>query len=341
MHPVRISIVLLVGVLLLAAAGCIPQQQAAVATYTVDPLLLQSLQALVMSSTPTATPSLPPSATPTPRKPATATGQVKPTKAGSATSQPVSRLGSPTKTPTNTRTPKPSQTPTIAGPTQTPAPQDAAIRIYQPSSLSKLVSPFNVVMSVIPGTRGNVYMKIIGERSETIYERKWVFPLSGGHRTNINESIEFTIPALSESARLVVYTYDEYNRMMSLASEDIILLSIGKQDLTEPDNLMDPFALLRPYPDQVVKKGDLIINGMTHCRMDCRLFFEVVDVNGQQLATKEQSGIMQASLDYQPFNDEMVVKVKSPTVVRLILHQQNIFTQEDIAVSSVVVKLMP
>jgi hypothetical protein len=326
---------------LLAAAGCIPQQSAGVATYTVDPLLLQSLQALVKSSTPTATPTMPPSATPTPKKPVLPTAQLKQPKGSVTGTVNTSRLGSPTKTPTRSRTPKPTQTPTIAGPTQTPAPQDAAIRIYQPASLSKLVSPFSVVMNVIPGTRGNVYMKIIGERSETIYERKWVFPLSGGHRTNINESIEFSIPVVSESARLVVYTYDEYNRMMSLASEDIVLLNIGKQDLTEPDNLMDPFALLRPYPDQVIKKGDLIINGMTHCRVDCRLFFEVVDVNGQQLATKEQPVIIQAALDYQPFTDEIAVKVKSPTVVRLILHQQNIFTQEDIAVSSVVVKLMP
>jgi hypothetical protein len=258
----------------------------------------------------------------------------------SASKTPVpTRTKYPSRTPRPTRTPFPTLIPTDLPPTYTPAPQDAAIRIYSPATFSRLVSPFKLSMSVIPGKKGDVYMQLIGEGGETLGEKSWIFPYADGSRTTITEDISYTLQTLSETAQIKVFTKDEYGRLMSLATEDLVLLGIGKSDLAEPDNLYDPFALLRPYNEQIIKKGTVIINGMTRCRKDCRLFFEVVDTDGNSLGSMELQNILHASLDYQPIYYEIPVTKPVSPWVRVILHQQDVYTGEDIAVSSVLVQL--
>lgn len=339
----------LVIIFLFALAGCMPVQTA-IPTYTIDPALLLTLDAIKRSPTKatpvTATPTAMLSPTLESTQQAAIASLTAYAKTQSSTpTDAISKVPSvtrkPSSTPKPTRTKIPSKTPTPPGPTSTPAPQDAPIRIFSPSSFSRLISPIKLVMSVIPGTKGNIYLQLLGEKSQLIYERKWTFPYANGRRTTISDEIEFTIPSVSESAHLKVFTYDEYGRLMSLASEDFILLSIGKDDQAEPENLTDPFALVRPYPEQIIKNNKIIINGMTRCRIDCRLLFEIVDNSGKSLYEMEQQDVIQASLDYQSIYYEIPIKVNSPTWVRLILHQQDIFTMEDIAVSSMVIKLTP
>lgn len=91
----------------------------------------------------------------------------------------------------------------------------------------------------------------------------------------------------------------------------------------------------------MIKKGNLVVNGTTRCRVDCRLYIEVVDNAGKRLAEYESPTVIQASLDYQPIMVEIPVEVKRTTEVRVILHQQDVYTRQDIAVSSVLVKLLP
>ncbi len=344
----RQKITAIIFSLFLGLNGCIPTRTAQ-PTYTIDPLLLQTLEAIRVSPTPSDTPTSTSTVTLTPTLDGTqkaAISSLTALKKTQLVTENKTPSGSPTKTPKPTKTPlptktkKPSFTPTPPGPTATAAPQDAPIRIFSPASFSRINSPIKLVMNVVPGSKGNVYLQLIGEQSQLLFDKKWSFPNANGKRTVITEEINFAIESVAEAANLKVFTYDEYGRLMNLASEDIILLSIGKEDLAEPENLMSPFALIRPYPDQVIKDGLIIINGMTRCRTDCRLYFEVVDTTGKQLAVFEQQNIIQASLDYQPIYFEIPVDVTLTTPVRLIMHQQDIFSREDIAVSSILLKLI-
>ncbi len=337
--------------LVIFLAGCIPTAQF-VPTYTFDSNLLLTLNAI--KNTPTShgsvlstgenAKSITVTKTATSRSVALTNESIRLSATATSTST-KTKVPTVTRKPTSTRKPTrtkiPSKTPTKAGPTATPAPQDAPIRIFSPASLSRVVSPIHLVMSVVPGSKGNVFLQLTGEDGEIIYDRKWTFSYANGRRTTVDEEIEFSLDVLSESAHLKVFTFDEYGRMVNFASEDILLLSVGKNDLAEAEYLTEPFALFRPYPDQLIKNDRIIISGMTRCRIDCRLVFEVVDTSGKQLLLDEQQKIIQASRDYQPIWYELPIKVNSPTWVRLILHQQDVFTAEDIAVSSVLIKLLP
>lgn len=337
---------------LLLPAACVPLPQMAAPTATVNPDIVQSLVADRLSVTPippTATQTYSPS--PIPSKTISLDDLVKATLTaiqrtfeGSYTptaSKTPTITPSVTKSATITKTPRPSNTPTIAGPTETPAPQDASFRIFAPASFSRLVSPIKLVMAAIPGSNGNVHVTIVGERGETIYENKWIFPNADGKRTTISEEIPFTLETLSESARITVFTYDEYDRIIALQTADVVLIGVGSNDMNEPDNMLDPFALLRPYPDQLVKKGELIVNGMTRCRVDCKLYVEAVDSTGKVLGEYAWPDVIQAAMDYQNIYTEIPIKVKRNTQVRVILHQREVDGTEDIAISSMLVTLLP
>lgn len=338
--------------MLLMLAACAPAPTQPGPTATINPDIVQTLVADKLSVTPvpptvtqTFSPSPVPSETISVEQYVNATlTAIQKTYEGSYTPTPSktpTRTPSITKSPTITKTPRPTATPTIAGPTDTPAPQDASFRIFSPASFSRLVSPIHLVMAVIPGANGKVEAVITGERGEIIYENKWIFPNAEGRRTTISEDIPFTLETLSESAHIEVFTYDEYDRLTALQTADVVLIAVGKNDLNEPDNLLDPFALLRPYPDQMVKKGNLIVNGMTRCRVDCDLYVEAVDSTGKVLGEYAWPEVVQASVYYQNIYTEIPITVKRNTMVRVILHQRDAITGKDIAVSSMLVTLMP
>lgn len=184
-------------------------------------------------------------------------------------------------------------------------------------------------------------MLLTGEDGRIILEKTWEFPFADGRRTSISEEIAFTLPGLSEAARLTVFTRDEFGRLASLNTEDILLITVGKEDLAEPDNLDDPFTMVRPFPMQNIRNSQVIFNGAIRCRKDCRLKFEVVDSKGNQIAELFPNDIYQAGLNFLPIEYAMPYKVNSPTWVRLVMHQVDLFTGDDMAVSSMIVRIYP
>ena len=184
-------------------------------------------------------------------------------------------------------------------------------------------------------------MQLIGEDGTILKEKTWSDTSTVGWRMNINEKIEFTPRVAAESARLLLFTFDENKLMTALASEEIILMQIGKTVLTDPDNLKDPFALFKPFPEQNIKSGLLVVEGYVRCRVDCRLLFELIDRSGKLLARFEDPDVIQAALEYTRVFKSYKVDIKSPTSVRLIMHQQDIFTAEDLAVSSMIIRVLP
>jgi len=184
-------------------------------------------------------------------------------------------------------------------------------------------------------------MILIGEDGEVLASKKWARSYASGGRTSINEMIEFSPRVTAESARLVIFTLDEYQRLTALATEDLVLLKVGEEELAKADNLKESFALYRPYADQNLKDGKVLVEGAVKCRVDCRLVVELVDNKGVMIARFEEPSIIQASLQYQWIKYEYQVDVNRTTYARLIIRSQDIFTAEDIAATSMLVRVLP
>ncbi len=257
-----------------------------------------------------------------------------PSKTSTLTKIPT-RTKAPTKTRVPTRTPKPTGIP------PTPIPQDSPVRIFSPASYSKITSPFNLLVAVIPGSGGNVHMQLTGENNRLILEKSWIFHFANGRRTTIDEDFDITISGVAEAARLSIYTLDENGRIMTLSAEDILLLSIGEGDLAEALDLMEPFSLRAPYPGNSIRNGIVEIRGITRARTASTIYFELVDQFGKVVGSYVSENAIQPSLEYQTLNVDLPYKVSKATWVRLIMHQVDIRNGKDIAVSSIILKLYP
>lgn len=203
-----------------------------------------------------------------------------------------------------------------------------------------MTSPFELNMTVVAGLDSKIYMQLIGEDDKVLVEKTWLRSSASGGRTAIHEMIEFTPRVTAESARLVIFTRDQYHRLTALATENLILLKVGESDIADADNLKEVFALNKPYADQNLKAGKVVVDGGIRCRVDCRLVVELVNQNGEMIARFEEPNIIQASLRYEWVSYEYQVEVKSPTTVRLIIRAQDIFTAEDIAATSMLVRIL-
>ncbi len=335
----------LIGLFILAVfflSSCLPQSPSI--NSSVPTQKTQSLREYVdTAKAGSLTPKATSTSTITPPKFVTKTATKKPTLkktiTPSFTNNGKTKTLRPTRTPYPTFTPRNTRTASNTPQTPTAVIEESLIKVISPASLSRVVSPLPVSISVLPGYQSKVHMDLIGENGKFLIEKTWSFPNASNRRVNIIDNLPFDIQGVSESARMVIYTLDQYGRIINLQAEDIVLMSYGENDLTEPNNLEEAFAITRPTNEMEIYKGKIHIDGAFRCRKDCRLVFEVLDNQSAQLGVLELPEIYQASLEYSELNLDFQLELKKSSWARLLFHQQDVFTGEDIAVSSVVLRI--
>ncbi len=325
----------LLALLVLALlSGCMSVERMAAApptaTATLTPTASQTATATL--APPTATPqpsaSLPPAAPPssTPTHKPTATH--KPTKTSSITPGPsptATHTATITRRPTNTRIPtrtwRPTNTPTI---TPTPTPPIVALRIDRPGLLSKLSSPFRTELRFLVGEDGWVYLRLVGEDGRTISEDKLDYRKYPGRVFWNSPYVEFGIPGAAETGRLEVFTRDEYGRIQSLSSVDLILLRAGSDEFTPSPVYMEPYLVRYPPAETIFSGGTVVVIGLARPVNPNPLIFELVDEQGKvvgssQLVVPDPTG----DLSHTPFQVGIPYDVSQTTSARLTIRQES------------------
>jgi len=148
-----------------------------------------------------------------------------------------------TVTPIITAPSTPSSTPAVVGEelTITPAPPFeipfASIQFINPGALSKVISPIELHVFLRPGDSGRARVELFGENGRLMYRKLFVFDVSTGVQSNLRTEIDYEITGVAETAKLVVSVDDAYGRIKTLASQDLILLSLGEPDINPPGDL--------------------------------------------------------------------------------------------------------
>ncbi|MBA4421257.1 MAG: hypothetical protein C0391_08925 [Anaerolinea sp.] len=245
----------------------------------------------------------------------------------------------PAATQTRTLLPSATKKPTKAPPTRVP--QDAMIRIFQPATDSKVVSPLHLLAAVVPGDRGNVHLRVIGENGRVIVEKDWWFSYANNRRTTIDQKFDIQVEGVAESARVYLYTLDAQGRIESLASEDILLLSIGETNLAEAVNLLEPFQIASPIRETYIHHGVVKVYAIMRARSASLVSLELIDLKGVVVGSVLLPEILYPYLEYQVLDVTIPYQVRSGTWVRLTLRQLDPESKTDLAVSSLVIKVYP
>lgn len=283
------------------------------------------------SETPTESLTPPPTSTasntPEPSLTATLDGSVTVTRTPTITrTATVTRTATRTRMPTRTRfptfTPSPTRTPTV---TLTPTPPLAYFRINNIGPYSMVVSPLKPEAIVSPGEDGLIYVEIMGEDGRSITRQGLDFSNFLGRHVGIAPEIFFELPVQSETGRLTISSLDRYSRSMWLTSVDLVLLSIGRNVITAPQNLNEPYIVRQPYEGNTIQGGLLRVEGLARIRNENPLIIECIDPNRQVICSTQVALTAHSDeLSHIPFEVYLSYQVSEPTNVRLTLRQESV-----------------
>jgi len=297
---------------------------------------LQPVEPIPQSATPTqsgssATPQ--PSASPmppslTPPEPSATLQPGTPTHTATLTLTPTQTL-SPTITQTPTRTlwaymtwtPVPTRTPTI---TPTPTPPLAYLRILRPNAFSKLLSAIQVEASVSPGDDGLVQVDLLGEDGRLLSRQRLDYREYLARSIAIAPKMAFTITGVSELARLMISVDDRFGRKIAITSTDLVLLTLGDNELAPPGVSVAPYLLRQPVADQVIQGGILAVRGLARPVNNQPLLIDLLDEQGNSLAHAAlQVALPSGQLSHNPFEVDLPYQVTGAVHARISIRQES------------------
>ena len=222
----------------------------------------------------------------------------------------------PTNTPQPTRTPRPQPTFTA---TTIPGHDPAAIEIFAPGPMSKVVSPITLRMNIVTGDSEKVQIDLYGEDGRLLTRNVKTVPRSGRGVDQIIR-IPFEIRAAAEVGRITISTQDRVGRIQSLNSVHVLLLSSGNNEITPPGNPSEPVGVTSPEEEESVSGGVLHIKGDVWPRNLNPVVFELIGPDGRSLGLRLMSV---SHIDPQLFDTTIPYRVFVPTLARLTIRQDD------------------
>ena len=219
-------------------------------------------------------------------------------------------------------TPRPTLSPTPRATfTQTTIPghEPAAIQIFAPGPMSKVISPITLRMNIVAGESEKVQIDLYGEDGRLLTRNVKSVPTSGkGVPQQIR--IPFEIPAAAEVGRITVSTTDDLGRLQSLNSVRLLLLSSGINEINPPGNPSEPVGVFAPVGKDPVTGGVLNIRGDVWPFNLNPVILELIDEDGRSM------GLRILNLDQlnpQMFETTIPYNVSEPMLARLVIRQDD------------------
>ncbi len=239
-----------------------------------------------------------------------------------------------------TSTLRPSATPKISS---TPTPPTALLRILRPGPYSKINSPLQVEAGVSPGDDGLVLLDLVGEDGRTITRQRLNYSEFIGRTIGIAPELEFKIPGVAETARLVISSEDRFGRKIALTSTELVLISIGDNQVYPPGYQYAPYIVQAPVEDQIITGGVLKVSGLARPVNLSPLIFDLIDEKGIVIESAQlQVPLPGGDQSHTPFNIDIPYRISSATRVRLTIRQaSNDRIPGNVALWSVPVFLQP
>jgi hypothetical protein len=217
--------------------------------------------------------------------------------------------------PTRTSLPRPTSTETSI-----PGHKQAAIMITAPGPMSRVISPITLKMDIITGKSKTVQVDLFGEdgRLLTRILKRNVPTSTQGVLQTI--TIPFEIGAAAELGRISVSTQDEFERVQSLNSVRVVLLSSGVNEITTPGNPSEPVGVFSPGLKDSASGGVLTVRADVWPFNLEQIILELVDTQGRPLGARV---IAVETIHPQLVETTIPYRVSEPVPARLIIRQDD------------------
>jgi hypothetical protein len=216
--------------------------------------------------------------------------------------------------PTLSPTPRPTFTQTTI-----PGHEPAAIQIFAPGPMSRVVSPITLRMHMIAGDSGKAQIDLYGEDGRLLTRNVKRVPPSG---KGVDQQIKipFEIRAAAEVGRITISTLDKAGRIQSLNSVHVLLLSSGTNEINPPGNPSEPVGVFSPLGDDPVSGGVLNIKGDVWPFNLNPVILELVGPDNRSIGLRL---LTLNDLHPQLMETTIPFKVFEPTLARLTIRQED------------------
>ena len=223
---------------------------------------------------------------------------------------------SPTDIPAPTLSPTPRPTFTQ---TTIPSHEQAAIQIFAPGPMSKVISPINLRMNIIAGGSEKVQIDLYGEDGRLLTRNVKRVQISGkGVLQQIK--IPFEIRSTAEVGRVTISTLDKAGRIQSLNSVHVLLLSSGTNEITPAGNPSEPIGVISTPLEEAVSGGVLNVKGDVWPFNLNPMILELVGPDKQSIGLRI---LTLNNLNPQLMDTTIPYKVSEPTLARLTIRQED------------------
>ncbi len=223
---------------------------------------------------------------------------------------------SPTDTPEPTLSPTPEPTFTR---TSIPWHQTAAIQIFAPGPMSKVVSPITLRMNIISGESEKVQIDLYGEDGRLL-SRNLKQVRTSGKGVDQSIKIPFEIRGAGELGRVTVSTKDKAGRIQALNSVRVLLLSSGNNEINPAGNPSEPVMMFSPLLNDSASGGVLSVRADVWPFNLQPVILELVDPNGKSLGLRI---LTVENINPQLFETTIPYEITEPITARLAIRQDD------------------
>jgi len=235
-----------------------------------------------------------------------------------------------TNTPIFSQTPLVSPTPTLdiilgtPEPVRVPNPiPQAEIQIISPGRLSRVLSPFQVHLYLVPPRNDReedlVYqISLYGENGRLITRETITRTPGDSGDPHLLLDLDFTITGEAESARLEISSVDPYSRVAAIETTDVILLEAGNEEIKTILDLYAEMIIQQPVPSILIQGDGLTVRGLTRVAPDDELLVECVNRDGSQVGSAViEVDEKDLGNGYRSFEGEIPYQVGSSSWIRV------------------------
>ncbi|MGA9397925.1 MAG: hypothetical protein WBV22_06665, partial [Anaerolineaceae bacterium] len=198
----------------------------------------------------------------------------------------------------------------------------ASLRILSPGCGSRLTSPIQTDLSVILGVDNTIQIELSNSSGELLVKKVIRYQnVSPDQRILIYPALDFEIDDEEENGRLAIKIYDSFNRLISMSSCELTLLSDGMSEIAAAGVPYEPFLITEPASGSVIQGGVVTVYGYARPVSQSSIVIELVDENGVELANRQLIVRRESNGSPVIFSTTLPYQVFKTTFVRLIIRQ--------------------
>lgn len=252
----------------------------------------------------------------------------------------------------------PSPTPSKVPPSETPTPTSDPNRsledlpspdgipqspnqIISPGSGSKVISPFILRAAIKPSQDSVVHIELLGEDGRLLMREIRSYESPQTDWISLGSEVSYGVNGAEEPGRLQISVEDEHGRFESVSSVELILHSVGDQDLNLPSDLLEDIVLESPLANRLIQDGKMRVSGLARTRSDQPLRIEIVSSDGKIVGTRQVSVTYSEENSYGTFAIDVPYTVSNTQSARVQVWETGDRIPGIVNLSSVEVLLAP